>query len=518
LSDQPAPEPPLDFDLMLIDGAVKLREGRTREARACFERILEREPGHPGAHLGLGDVRLKLGDRRGAGERYRVAVDADPQDVTAAFKYVDATWEDDLEGAVTRLEGLLETLEENLALRSAVLRKLLELKERFERIQRGEMPYHADRIDHLGFRHAADLLAEFRRVNEALLAEEPENVAARADLGTALFCQGDRPGAEMLLRGLGKGHRLETVTFDADFYARLRGMTDAEIAAGLPPVEELVGADLEGPGILYLACNGSYFRLFAAQMLRSLAAVAPRATVHLHLMDASDDELSMARQLIEALAPLRCSLSVEQPGSGAAQDPGARAYYHSVRYLRLHQMRERFPAPVWLVDVDTLVNRDPQALFPHLEGRDAAVRIRPGRLYPWLQFSGCVFGIGDSPAGLAYLRLVAAYVAALHAEGRLRWGVDQIALYGCFEYLREIGEAPELALLDDSVIDLDTYADDTVFWCDAGRIKFLHVRSLGENEADFEVGDRTRFVDRFQEYWNQNAELFASGGFSIERG
>ncbi len=71
-----APTP--DLDLLVTAGEIQMQRDRTREARAYFERVLEIEPEHPDALVGLGKTLNEEDDPVGAREAYARARRARP--------------------------------------------------------------------------------------------------------------------------------------------------------------------------------------------------------------------------------------------------------------------------------------------------------------------------------------------------------------------------------------------------------------------------------------------------------
>ena len=145
-----------------------------------------------------------------------------------------------------------------------------------------------------------------------------------------------------------------------------------------------------------------------------------------------------------------------------------------------------------------------------LSDKDAAMRIRPARIEPWNQFNACIVGASMTPASLEYFHLVAAYIAYFHKEKLLRWGIDQLAMYGVFADMQDRGRAPTLALLGDREVDYD-YRDDGFVWCNSGAAKFRHLARISNPKsmpmADFEGN---RFVEVFEQYWKKTEAIVHS--------
>ena len=187
--------------------------------------------------------------------------------------------------------------------------------------------------------------------------------------------------------------------------------------------------------------------------------------------------------------------------------PG-RCYYHAIRFIRFYNLLRELKSPLWLMDVDAVVNRDLGDMFDMMKGADAAMRIRPGRLEAWSQFNACVVGANPTPASLAYFRSIAAYTAYFYHRDRLRWGIDQLAMYGVFEDMRDRGQVPALALLGEREVDYD-YRDDGFIWCNSGVPKFKHLQRIASGTNSSIVDERNKFSQVFERYWKQTQALGA---------
>lgn len=485
-----------------------LYEGTDRrgEAFQCYKAALRADPNNYRALVQLGAVKEAMGDKPGGCDCYRLALDARPRDPHATYKYASLVFDKKPEEAVRVWADLLAGAGNNLDLRSTALEQLICYKEWSERIKRGEMPYHATRLDELFFNYSQDYVQELDTVNQARLAATPDNASRQLAAGFSRFCLGDRHGAERLFRLA--AHKTEnqilgTVRFEPAFYDELRAFTDDDLTRTLPPLIDVARLAPDPKGILYLSCNFTYFRAFAMPMVISLRERSPQTPVHIHIMDANEAETAFAHAVLKKLAPLKFALSIERPGLGKASSIEARCYYHAVRFIRFYQHLRHYGVPLWLMDVDAVINTNLDGLFATLEGKDVAMRIRPGRREPWNQFNACIVGAGTSERSLEYFRLTAAYLAYFFQGKGLRWGIDQLAMYGVFADMEDRGEAPELALLGEREVDYD-YRDNGFVWCNSGAGKFQHLMRLSNPDslplANF--GDN-KFVGVFERHWKE---------------
>jgi tetratricopeptide (TPR) repeat protein len=495
--------PPETF---LLLGQIYQSTKREAQALQCYETLLEAIPNHYQAAMLLGDLRDRLGDKPGARDSYRIAFEAQSTDIAAGIKYAKAVWPKEPAKTVTILEGLLGIAGTNLRIRCAVLEALILHKEWWERIKRGLAPYHATRVDELFYTHALPYVEDYAATCAALAEANPADAGAKIALGVAKFCLRDRAGAEEMFTAAPErtaGHILETVRFAPQFYTELAAFSDDDLLRGMPPIEDLTPKVPEPAGVLYLGCNFSYFRAFTLPMLCSLREHSPATPVHIHIMDASEAEAAFAVAFCEKLRPLRFAVSVERPNLQNAPVMEGRCYYHAVRLVRYYRHLIEYGCPLWLMDVDAVVNADLHPLFAQLGNSDAAMRVRPGRMEPWNQFNASIVGANTTEASLAYFRLVAAYLAYFFQRKQLRWGIDQLAMYGVFADLEARGKAPKLALLGEREIDYD-YRPDAFVWCNSGVGKFRHLQRIAKPASMPMVNfEGNRFVEVFETRWGE---------------
>ncbi|MBX7199605.1 MAG: hypothetical protein K1X51_09530 [Rhodospirillaceae bacterium] len=483
--------------------------GDLPRAMICLKTILKSLPTNYNAAMRMAGIKERLGDKPGARECYRLALEGSPNDISAAVKYTNANWAKDPEGGVAIMERLLATMGDKPARRAQILETLILQKEWWERMRRGLMPYHATDISELFYNYASDYVKDYERTAIQRM-NGPDHATGRMCLGYARFIQGDRLGAEpLMLPGPGeppRGNILDCIRFQPAFYDELRREQLSDITAGIPDMFLLTPLAPDPGGVVYLSCNYTYFTAFAQPMIVSLKDKAPGTPVHIHIMDATNDQAYAARAFCEKLAPLKFAISVEAPGF-QPNDPNARGYYHAVRFIRFYQHLLAYECPLWMMDVDALFNRDPAEMFAELKGKDIAMRVRPGRFEPWNQFNACIVGASTSPASLEYFRLMAAYIGRFYRDKMLKWGIDQLVMYGVYADMADRGQAPALALLGEKEIDYD-YRDDGFVWCNSGAAKFRHLARIA-NPASLPTADfeGNRFVEVFEHYWKKTQAI-----------
>ena len=478
------------------------KTNRRADAARCYTDILNAVPEHAPTLRCLATLYSRTTNRAKSREFSKRAWDAEPADFGSAIQYGIASYADDPLETITVLDKLLGDHANDDTIRLKVLNALLPYREFGERVKRNLMPHHATSLDELYYTYCAKEFALFHELSLKAAAEAPDNPGALYRKLLAHICAGEKSAAQKCLaryQTLSSDNILSALSFDPVFFEQLEQMTDDDLIQGLPPLEDIMTASFTDSPVIYLSCNLTYFTAFALPMIRSLADKGPGNQVHVHIMDATGDELAEAKAACSSLSAITIAMSAEQPGVDQRGSKVARCYYHAIRFIRFYQHLRRCGRTLWLMDVDALFNRDPREMFPVLGDMDAAFRIRAGRLEPWNQFNACVVAATPSDASLLYFRLIAAYIAYFYQRNELYWGIDQLAMYCVFERLKDPNRAPTLTFLDDQAIDYD-YKDDGFIWCNSGGNKFAHLAKNADGKRTADDPDRAKYLDLFDKY------------------
>ncbi len=448
--------------------------GHLAQAEECYLHILRGVPEHAGALKGLAEFY----DRNKASQQSRAYwqkyTGLHPGDLLAAMTYAEHILDDAPDDAIARLENVLAQVQHDDLLTLKVLERVIVAKERRARNERGLMPYHVHGLDEMFFPLTAKDVLRYRQVAERAVKNHPENGIAHISKAIGQFVGGEGASVETTLapaRAEIRGLPFVNMRNRASgFYNELAAYTDEDIFRGLPPVETVVDATFSDRPVALLASDGLYFERFCIPLLLSIAAVGAGAQVHIHLMDPTAGHIALAQRLASTLGLLVAVTTEAVPAAEKAEGKSAVNYFHAIRFIRFYEYLMRYRAPIWLMDVDALFNRDPRELFAKLGDADVAMRARPGRWEPWHQFSACAVGAAPSAASYAYFSKIAAHLAYFYERGEMTWGIDQLAMYVVFENMRESGRAPAVALLDNRVLDFDA-TESGVLWLDAGKAK-----------------------------------------------
>lgn len=320
--------------------------------------------------------------------------------------------------------------------------KAVEAAERAERIKRGLPPDHILKLREFPFTFATDAMASFRDA----VSQWHSNDRSAA---SALYCamgaaaQSDFDTANALME---ECQSLE----HNDGKARLRfGLEPAPSAEHLP---EVIG-DYPSGG-LFLCCDREYFTRYTIPLLVSIASHSKKTPVHIHYFGQNVAGINAVLGKIG----LQGTVTHEDPREYISRTKiAALAYYGGVRLIRFAEALETSKSPLCITDVDALVTEN----LSRLPSTPLAMRIRPGRIEPWNQFSACM--IVGSRTSLDYFRRVA---AILKAELPYAWwGMDQQALLSAWIALK-----PVLSLIGPNVAAVTSEKPGTV-WFTAGRSK-----------------------------------------------
>lgn len=339
--------------------------------------------------------------------------------------------------------------------------------ERGARIANGQEPYHAVSPDDMFFHYATDQFERIRDIARKNRIENPGLTPAdAAALGIVHFCADrDRIKASEIW---GK---------DCEFYSKgiyNPGLIDEFLSAGnidkgLPALHISTPPVPENEPVLFAACDYGYFNKFGKVFLASLTKKSPDTWVHFHIFNAPD--IDEVLEVLNHINPDKTALSSERFGFSENVPENQRrylqvTYYHMARFIRLWKFQKYRKAPVWLTDVDVLVNKD---LTPLMKmDHDIAIRMRPGRLEPWNQVAAVLVGINNTKGGMGFLTGVAAYVKyALENTKHVFWGADQQAMYSIFAHMLEDRSLSVRALMDKDT-SLAPHDDDAFTWATAG--------------------------------------------------
>jgi len=317
---------------------------------------------------------------------------------------------------------------------------VLQQIERTARIERQLPPDHVTEWNHFPFTFAKKQVDRFAVAAQQYTLQQPDLPGGFAANAFAQVLVGDYAAADTAMA------RFQELK-PSDPIARMR----FAVRPALPLLDlpDVVG-DWPTHPALFVACDPEYYRMFALSFMRSLATATPGARLHLHLMGEA--------QRLPPEIDLNISMTSENPAAFLAQfGISAPHYYHAARIARLAEALEAAACLV-MVDIDSLVMQDMASL---LEEPLTGLRVRPGRIEPWNQFSACI--MRGTTQSLPYFKAAADIVRRM--IGFPFWGLDQYALFAA-----ALPNRPDIRLFGPDVVSV-TEDVPGMFWMTAGKKK-----------------------------------------------
>jgi len=484
---------PLPLATLLEIVRILIDEVAWSMADAVLAHILRHAPNAFPPLLYKAKLQFLRGDTAGARQTYRDVLANYPTSFDAISQLLDL---------VTPAEGR-EAIEAGLSHaphgsedRLRLLSLLVLQAERIGRISHGEPDHEAVSVRDLWPRYA---LAELRAYRDEASAQTAESVSAVAlqHRASAEFGLRDAVQAEASFTRLEQMNVpgiAGAVNLKPSFYETLDSTSPAEVCQGLPPVV-WISRPVNGLGHVYfLGADPVYMRDYGKAMVRSIGRNASGSQVHVHLMDATDEEVAHFTAWASNTLDPRISLSREMSLSSDDAQNGA-VYYHSMRYVRFFQLLEQSRIPVTLLDVDGLMNRDFYTAVGRLGDFDLALSVLAGRLVPWESFVACAVSVRPTDRGLRYMKLVAAMIAHHCRTKTLCWWIDQLALRCCYDFLAARQIAPVLALLSERDVSRAANPDSSI-WMEGGSKKKIALRATDANNG----GANLSYIAAFRKF------------------
>jgi len=462
------------FDL----ARVLLAQGKSFGAKEACKQALTKDPTNEKVIKFMAHVETALGDHQAATAIYGKIAAAAPENKALALDYVKRIQADDPQEACNRLQALCDLLTDPLE-KLEVLQEIVLLKEMAGRKSNGLPLYHAVSYENSNIHFAHDELKHVERLARQVLNSDSGNPAALLSLSCVLYAQGAPGHGQDLFDQVTEkvtGHIGAAVNFDSNFLNSLKVESADELLAGLPEVMTIQLKTNAGKPVIVIVCDYRYYYHFARPLIISIDRRVRGVCVHLHIMDASAQQLDDAMAWLQSLASVRCNLSAENTDQQNRSQNDALDYYHAMRFVRLYEWRKTYDGPLWIMDADALINLDPSKLLSNCKGWDVAIRIRPGRLEPWNVMSAGLVGFAPTDAAAQFLHIAASYITHHYRNGKLAWGIDQLALLAAHFAIDNY----RLRSLSNLEQDVELHANG-LFWFLSGKNKTLFP-DLGKNK------------------------------------
>ncbi len=473
------------------------------EALKYYLLILQKLPKDPQSLIGTAEIYEQTGRRTLAINQFEAALAAAPQDMNLFRRFSKLVPFRESARAFAALERARPSDDAPIGLRLDYAGVYVTWKEAAERASRG-LPSGAQSLSDRFFHFAIDERDRYEAMVDSVLSNDPSNVHAATAKATCLLVRGKRKDAEKYfkIRATAKPDTLySNVVFNDEFYKTLENKTDDDLFGHFPDVTYILDPVFDDRAVIFLSCDYKYFNKFAKTLLLSINSAAKQPQIHMHIMDAPEQELSAVKKFTATLNNTKIAVTIESPGMRERGMDAARHYYHAIRFIRLYQSLLRHKRPLWQTDVDGLVRNDPWQVFDAIGDADVALWGHTGRWEPWNQFNASMTGICPTEKGIAFSRLVAAYIAHFHSNDNLHWGIDQLATYSVYEYLVDQGRAPRATTLPDAVIDSEC-RDSSIIWSNGGISKFHPLKLSAEGTAQVD-SPRVKYLEYLKRFETQ---------------
>jgi tetratricopeptide (TPR) repeat protein len=445
---------------------ISKRQRNYKVARTAYLEILRVFPYDSEALVGIADLYARTGYQSLSAKYYELGLTQNPSLEVFAQYAKSASFE-----AAPRLLKMLTDMRARIC--TSPKQKLLynleyaTRKEHAERAARS-MPQLAQSVDDLFFKYAVDDRNNAALFADTLLEEEKEIQLAMLVKALSLTACDQLEEAEVYYQRLAKDDPTKlyaNIVFNDRFFFGLEQKSDDVLTNQFPPITNIKEITFGETPIIFLSCDFNYFKNFARPLLTSLDRKSPHRDVQLHVINPPAEGVEMILAFCATLTATNIAIMIEHTPTPT------REYFHAARFVRLYQHMLQHRKTVWLLDVDGILNRDIAPWFELIAKADISLRAHTGIWAPWNQLTAGVFSVTPTELGFTFMKLVAHYIGVFVETDLLRWGVDQIAMYATYAFLRRHGRAPTIGFFDDLMLD-DKCSDDAVMWSNSGVGKF----------------------------------------------
>lgn len=291
-------------------------------------------------------------------------------------------------------------------------------------------------------------LDEAAQAAQAALAADPACAEAHFTLGEVLQRQGAFESADGHFAACFRHDQATygicgAVRFSAEFFRNL------ERAEDNVPAYPLAAPATPPHHVVAVACDGVYFERYGGSFINAYAQHAARdSLLHVHFIS---DDANLPHRLQELSARLRLpavQCSIEPLPSTLAQT-ALPAYYASARMLHMSDWLDRYRCPVACFDIDAVLHASAGVLVQAMQSADVGLVMRHSPFSPWATVLAGTLAARPTTGAKRYFLLVAAYLRHFLRSSEPNWQLDQVALHCVLSHLRQSGEAPSVARLED---------------------------------------------------------------------
>lgn len=401
--EQAAKLAPENNHILLSLANILFREDHLDRATEVYSELLSRSPDLIEAQFNLAELHARRGNANAAGAQLRDVLQRHPdQQVTVCLKLLDIGVLDD-EFLIDTRNWLLKNEEtENNSAETASI-----------------FWFHAYRQGRLA--ESVRLFKDFRDRN---VPPYPAN---------------DRKWADFLLRAW------STVRADYEFCDPSPEKADSREAAGKLTWIAKSGASHDY--IVFLSCDGVYWRQFGPDVVESIARSSPEARIHVHLCDPDTQDIAGIKPYLNDGCVVGLTSTRLIPAHNRTHAL-AKATYACTRFVWLEQAAENYDCPIIQIDVDAYARKDFRNLIDACAEVDVGMLRLSGQRGPFREFQAGFTCINPTTAARSYLASVSTYIQSLMRDGCIEWMADQSALYCCYQLAKDRGLAPTVRFFD----------------------------------------------------------------------
>jgi tetratricopeptide (TPR) repeat protein len=282
-----------------------------------------------------------------------------------------------------------------------------------------DIPFAAGRL--------ASILAEQGRLREA--------DALYIELGTRY------PGVEGLIR------------LDPAFFSQLTSNTD----------DNKFGSEAESADfVVFTGCDGAYFCKYIDAFANSVAAAAPQALLHIHIIAPNDAAQSHADDLVRRHPTMDIRIT-QEPNPVGLSDEKRRVYYACARFLRLPSLLAAYNKPILMLDVDLIILRSVKPLLTQMLVEFADLAMIHGQPRdPWCHLWADVLLVRPTLPAVRFLEMVGKYISHFFSCGKAAWFLDQVALFAV--KFAGVSEGTRPSIIEWPMDLQNSDFGDTYFW------------------------------------------------------
>lgn len=208
--------------------------------------------------------------------------------------------------------------------------------------------------------------------------------------------------------------------------------------------------------IIMFACDSGYFLKFGHDLMRSLTKLKDRLTLHVHIVNATEDDLAWLDGYIRTYND---QIIVSLETQTKKRWKGV-VYLTANRFVHAPDFIRRFERPYLIVDTDSLLN-DAAMLMSFLDNVKKPTFFLSEENPIWDRVSAPFVYFPNNDISLKMASEVQNYLlrSFCTSTGIISWYVDQLALFGaCLKFSNQVNFVPN------KMASCIEYSDSAIFW------------------------------------------------------